>query len=189
MWPEHWRWLENYSRKHKEYRQINKLQSWPKCVGQVAFFGEFQQYSLPPPSPTVQCWMTVPKVFSTLQHWTGGKGEGRNCWLKHIFYTNKRKIVYAVHFSSLSHIILARIVAVLELWAWKVLLFCPVQLHSHQLKWLTFLQLCWFFFKYSSPQQFSFLSPSNTSAACTKPWPYSRHFRRKFCYPVWEEVL
>ena len=79
-------------------------------MGQVAFFGEFQQYSLPPPSPTVQCWMTVPKMFSTLQHWTGGKGGGRNSWQKHIFYTNKRKIVYAVHFSSLSHIILARIV-------------------------------------------------------------------------------
>ena len=57
-------------------RNWPKLQSWPKCVGQIAFFGEFQQYSLPPPSPTVQCWMTVPKMFSTLQHWTGGKGEG-----------------------------------------------------------------------------------------------------------------
>ena len=76
----------------------SKLQSWPKCVGQSAFFPKCCNIrSLPPPPP--------PPPMG------GGGGKVRFGPKNVCFHVKNWSMVEAVHSASLSHIILARIVA------------------------------------------------------------------------------
>ena len=57
------------------------LQSWPKCVGQSAFFPNCCNIRSLPPSPPMQCWSTRRQAFPYEQHCMGGGGEG-SIWPK-----------------------------------------------------------------------------------------------------------
>ena len=89
------------------------LQSWPKCVGQSAFFPNcctLRSLPPPPPPPPMQCWTTRLQAFPYQQHCMGG-GEKVGFGPKNVcFHVKNWSMVEAVHSASLSHIILARIV-------------------------------------------------------------------------------
>ena len=98
------------------------LQSWPKCVGQSAFFPNCCNIRSLPPSPPMQCWTTRWQAFpyDNIAWGRGGGGGGGGkvgFGPKNVcFHVKNWSMVKAVHSASLSHIILARIVVYSLLW-------------------------------------------------------------------------
>ena len=84
------------------------LQSWPKCVGQSAFFTNCCNIHSLPPRCNVGRLVGKPFLTNNIALGEGGRvgfGPKNVC-----FHVKKWSMVEAVHSASLSHIILARIV-------------------------------------------------------------------------------
>ena len=67
------------------------LQSWPKCVGQSAFFPNCCSIRSLPPSPPTQCWTIRRQAFPYEQHCMGG-GEESRIWPKEHWFPCEKLI-------------------------------------------------------------------------------------------------